>query len=545
MGVEVLIVSGGGFQGLTLLKELNEVPEATVHVFDCFDDNVGRYFAHYYTNCPLLNDPAFPSFLESYISRNNIGVVIPATAHELPLLSSMKASLTQLGSHVAVSDASLLEVLSDKRRTQHFLLKNKLPVLPSLKPGDANISFPIIGKPATGWGGRGIQVVTNATEWQNKPGLDDYLWQPYLQQFTEISIDFAIDFDGVASRAIFRERIRTTGGYAVIMKELVVSPKLEFVFDKLARVLSAAGACGYFNVQVLETSGEYYISDINPRVGTSAVAGKHTGNNLSYFLLSSFTQLLPQRGRATPPGLKVVRYLEEAYIHFTDLNGVKGIVFDLDETLIPQKRWIHEKIKLMADHFANAIGDRETFLRTSLQLVDEGKAPVLIDELCRLLGLTALREDLIRTYKQIAPDAVSVYPDVLPVLSKLRKNFRLFLLSDNPASTQQQKIERLPFRNLFEHIILTDLYKVEKPDAKAFRLIEEKSGLPASALAMVGDHLVKDIHGALSTGFSFGFHVQRVGSFYNFDVQPLVTAYKIPESKFVTVASLRELLWYL
>jgi len=55
-----LVVSGGGFQGLTLLKGLRESGSVRIIVADSYEQNVGRYFANRaYTVPPIAETDAF------------------------------------------------------------------------------------------------------------------------------------------------------------------------------------------------------------------------------------------------------------------------------------------------------------------------------------------------------------------------------------------------------------------------------------------------------------------------------------------------------
>src|SRR5262249_39085526 len=50
----VLVVSGGGFQGLSLVKSLRESPRIRIVLVDSYEENVSRYFADAFYRMPEI-----------------------------------------------------------------------------------------------------------------------------------------------------------------------------------------------------------------------------------------------------------------------------------------------------------------------------------------------------------------------------------------------------------------------------------------------------------------------------------------------------------
>src|SRR5262249_24123899 len=75
-------------------------------------------------------------------------------------------------------------------------------------------------------------------------------------------------------------------------------------------------------------------------------------------------------------------------------------------------------------------------------------------------------EKLMKAYLEL-----KVWPDVMPVLSSLKKSrYRLAFLSNFTSAMLESNIRRNELTDLFEKIISTDQAKTYKPDPRAYQL---------------------------------------------------------------------------
>src|SRR5690606_13050793 len=118
----ILILSGGGFQGLGLLECAQAIPDVDPIIADIHTDNVARYLcSRYEVVPPLAQAEQFEATLERLVATHSIDAVFPATARELPLLARMRDRLEAAGVSVAVSTSELVDTLLDKDATARFL----------------------------------------------------------------------------------------------------------------------------------------------------------------------------------------------------------------------------------------------------------------------------------------------------------------------------------------------------------------------------------------------------------------------------------------
>jgi len=136
--LDVLVVSGGGFQGLGIVKCLRDSDRIRVVVADIHEDNVTRYFAEAFHRVPPVRETeAFIAALRDICAREGVRLVIPATAFELLALAEHEPALRGDGVRVAVSSAAFVRLAGDKSALYPFLaakFERREPRLPLQVP---------------------------------------------------------------------------------------------------------------------------------------------------------------------------------------------------------------------------------------------------------------------------------------------------------------------------------------------------------------------------------------------------------------------------
>jgi FMN phosphatase YigB (HAD superfamily) len=512
-----LVTSGGGFQGLGLVRALQQSNDTRVIVCDIFPENVTRYLC---PECvvapPLAERDGFAEFLFDLVQKEHITHIFPATAQELLALSQLRGRLKDLGATTAVSEHDFLTVLLDKRHIYSWLRANRMPVLDGVDPVNFDFAHPLFGRPRHGWGGRGTVVLRHARDLASfGDDPDDYLWTRWLPDFEEYSADFAIKESKHISTIVLRQRIRTSGGFAVISKSKS-DDTLENLMTKLAHALAAAGGVGLFNVQILIcASGEPVISDINPRIGTSATHALGEGINLPGFFMGSD----PDGDEPAPAphrrAIRSVRVLTDLTI--PEIKRPAAIVFDLDDTLVDHKLWMLEKIEATYRSFFYQYSDKKAYLLCAVDLIDEGVRADLIDRLLGALKLPqSLRGEAIEAYRAATVPRTPLFSDVIPVLRALKAaGFPLAILTDNPPATQKAKIECSEALQHVDAVIYTREHGAEKPSEAGFNQASRELRLDPDKLIMVGDNYFRDGVGAVRAGYGRALIVRRDGIFLN------------------------------
>lgn len=542
-----LIVSGGGFQGLSLIKALRECAGTRVLVVDCHSENVARYFADGFFQAPLLSKPEeFLPFLLALCKQQSVDLILAATNFELDLLSRNRDSFIAQGIEVCVSDLGLLRLAGDKLAFYDWLRSEDLPCLPFANTHQALADLgPLVSKVRDGCGGRGVQIHPAGAIPAGGEGslAENLVWQQYLPEFDEYSVDFSVRSSGSVSPLAFRRRIRTLSGFAILC-EPGAPRAVRHLAERTIQGLVEQGARGPLNLQLLNHDGLCWVSDLNARAGTSMPMSLSAGSNPVGFLLDD--PAAEPTCRDWPATARSLRFLDERLIPELGLTDVRGVVFDLDDTLLDQKAWMLSKLELTWAQESSGLPPREQFLGLALQIIEEGNRAHLFDALAQDLALSdECRLRLIDTYRRALPAEGRLYGDVLPGLVQLRRlGYRLAILTDNPAVSQRQKLQACGLGDFVDAVVLTGELGVSKPAPQTFGRTASALSLEPQQLVMVGDNLFRDIRGALQAGFRHAFHVHRAGSFFNFSHE-LAQRATGRMKNYSSIRQLHELFWHL
>lgn len=509
-----LVVSGGGFQGLGIVRALQQLDRTRVLVCDVHAEHLVRYVCgECFVAPPLADKRAFEAFLFDLARNERVDAIFPATAHELPILTRLRNPLVDLGAAVAVAGKALTAALLDKLRTHQFLDHAGLPVPKLLDPLAHDYTQPLFGRPREGWGGRGTMLLRSLDEALAYQGdFATHVWSTWLPAFGEFSADFAIDPHGHISPVVLRKRLRTSGGFAVISTS-AHDPLIATIARRTAAAIAAAGGCGIYNAQIVAPpDGVAFVSDVNPRTGTSATHALAEGVNLPGFFMGASTATLAPDLSACKL-VKTVRVLKDISVPLLH-PAPRGIVFDLDDTLVKHKEWMLEKLLLIYPDIFSAWVERSTFLLCAAQLIDEGERAFLIDRLLAMLELPeSLRTTAIDAYRTAIVAETPLFSDVEATLKALKAaGLPLAILTDNPPATQRAKIRQAQALGCIDTVVCSREHGGEKPAAIAFLQTAHALGVDPSQLVMIGDNYFRDGVGAIRAGYMHALIIRRNGT---------------------------------
>lgn len=200
------------------------------------------------------------------------------------------------------------------------------------------------------------------------------------------------------------------------------------------------------------------------------------------------------------------------------MNKWRAIVFDLDDTLYPERDYVLSGFRAAALWAQAHLEIRaETGYEELKQLYEQG---VRGDTFDRWLGSHS-RSDrelvaaLVQVYREHEP-VLTPFPEVVPVLSALRKTHRLGLVSDGYLDVQQRKWKALKLAEYFDAVVFSDaLGRVAwKPSPLPFEaaLRQLKISTPVDAI-YVADNPSKDFLGPRQLGM-YTIRVRRAGGEY-------------------------------
>jgi 2-haloalkanoic acid dehalogenase type II len=96
---------------------------------------------------------------------------------------------------------------------------------------------------------------------------------------------------------------------------------------------------------------------------------------------------------------------------------------------------------------------------------------------------------------------IEIYPDAEKVVTELAKRYPVCMITNGATDNQQEKIKRLPFRNLFKEIIISQEIGLHKPSPTIFDTMTVRMNTKPSEMIYIGNDYKKDILGAKDTGW--------------------------------------------
>jgi putative hydrolase of the HAD superfamily len=181
---------------------------------------------------------------------------------------------------------------------------------------------------------------------------------------------------------------------------------------------------------------------------------------------------------------------------------MRGLIFDLDDTLYPRERFVRSGFAAVARHVAGRFGVPVSQAMTILLRERSMGRTGELQTLCASLELPAeIVPDLLDLFRTHVPD-LWLYHDAEAVLRQLRADgWRLAILTNGLPHVQAAKIRVLGLRPLIDHIVFAAEYAADgKPHPDCFAEVLRRFRLPASSAVMVGDDRQRDILGARACG---------------------------------------------
>ncbi len=171
------------------------------------------------------------------------------------------------------------------------------------------------------------------------------------------------------------------------------------------------------------------------------------------------------------------------------LGGIRGVIFDLDDTLYPERMYVRSGFRAAAAAFPQ-IPELERRLTEVFER--GGKA---FDEVFSEEGFTEDdKAEAVRIYRFHDP-VLELKEEIKNLLTELRKTKKTGIITDGRPEGQHAKIRALGLEQLVDDIIITDELggpAFRKPCEKAFLLMQERWGFEAEEMAYIGDNPSKD-----------------------------------------------------
>jgi putative hydrolase of the HAD superfamily len=197
----------------------------------------------------------------------------------------------------------------------------------------------------------------------------------------------------------------------------------------------------------------------------------------------------------------------------TDRWPVHTVVFDLDDTLYPERDYVFSGFNAVGAWLTGRHG-KNGFAEQAKALFQQDKRKKIFDEVLLSLDLPSTPEtigELLAVYREHMPK-ITLYPDADETLKSFTGNFNLGLITDGYAGVQERKINALGLEGRIPQRIITDALGREfwKPSIVPFRQMMSHYPGAAPGFVYVGDNPRKDFIGARQLGWRT-LRIQRSG----------------------------------
>ncbi len=187
---------------------------------------------------------------------------------------------------------------------------------------------------------------------------------------------------------------------------------------------------------------------------------------------------------------------------------IKGLFFDIDDTL-------YDSTKLATTARKNAIS---AMIDAGLPEKDEKKVYQILERIIKRVGSNYPQhyDELLKeigkrwdpkiiasgvvAYEHTKRGHLTPFPQVEPTLQKMKKKYRLGIISNGLAIKQWEKLIGLGLNNIFDIVVTSEEVGFEKPDVRIFERAIKKMGLKPEECIMVGDKTDIDVEGAKESG---------------------------------------------
>lgn len=345
--VTVLLTCTGGVISPSHVFSLKNNPDGrSVRIIgvDTVVPCIGQYTTDKFYRVPFGTDPNYVDTLLEICEKESVDVVFPASHEEILSLSSNHEKFTRIGTKIAASKHSVLELSCNKKLAYEKLKEKGLPcpnffVVKSFEEFekaayDLEIDQKkVVMKPLIGRGGRGTRILTKKSILNSmltdKPGSLEVKFDVICQLLKEVkdecfpelilmeclsdpicSVDFLAK-DGYAS--IIVPKLRISGNAS---QTLVGVVKRDAVIEEDVRRISEAFGFDYtINIEMgYNVDGVALPFDFNPRLAASVAFCSAAGANILYFALKmALGEEVPKV--EVRDKVMMIRYFKEVYIN--------------------------------------------------------------------------------------------------------------------------------------------------------------------------------------------------------------------------------------
>ena len=436
-----------------------------------------------------MKDPGYIQNLLDICVTDHINLLIPTIDTDLLVLAKNKGKFEAIGTRVMISAPDKIRICRDKNNTSQFFVDCGLHApMPVNDWKEYRSGFPAFIKPKDGSSSINAFKVENEEELEVYAGqVEDYIVQPFVSG-KEYTIDIFCDWNGNPISIVPRERLQVRAGE--VLKTQICMDQTMITESK--KLCSAFKPCGPMTVQLIRDNfGVDWFIEINPRFGGGAPLSMKAGARSAEAILKLMDGEETEEHRIAD-GAIYSRFDQSVCI--TEGKGqIKGVIFDLDDTLYSEKEYVKSGYKAVSDYLGGGYEEK------LWQFFEAGRPA--IDELLKELGRENEKAEVLKVYRSHKPD-IHLYPGVAEMIAELKeKGIKVGIITDGRPEGQRNKLETLGLD--IDDVIITDELggiQFRKPCDIAFRILLTRWRINPADVVYVGDNPTKDFQAPQQLG---------------------------------------------
>lgn len=436
-----------------------------------------------------IGEPNYIDDLLKVCKDDNIDLLIPTIDTGLLILAENRERFDTIGTKAMISSREMVKLCRDKNLTFQFFVDCGLHApMPVNDWEKYNSGYPAFIKPKDG------SSSINAFKVENERKLEiyanqikDYIVQPFVSG-REYTIDIFCDWDGNPVSIVPRERLQVRAGEVNKTKIFMD----EQMIDESRQLCAAFKPCGAITVQLIrDESGVDWFIEINPRYGGGAPLSMKAGGRSAETVLRLLDGERIEEQKIAD-GAVYSRFDQSVCVD-EGKSKIKGVIFDLDDTLYSEKEYVKSGFKAVSDYLSGEYEER------LWEYFKSGKAA--ISELLKEIGREDEEQNALQIYRSHKPH-INLYGEAEELFKILKaKGIKIGIITDGRPEGQRNKIEALGLD--VDDIIITDELggtQFRKPCDIAFRIMQTRWRINRSETVYVGDNPAKDFQALKQLG---------------------------------------------
>jgi HAD superfamily hydrolase (TIGR01549 family) len=459
-----------------------------------------------------MHDSRYIQELVDICKKDKIDLVMPTIDTDLLILSRSVEVFKNIGTKVLISKLDKILICRDKNNTGKFFESCGLKAPKTYNNYKEYFGpYPCFIKPKDGSSSINAFKVEDKEELSVYAGqIEDYIIQPFISG-REFTIDIFCDFDGNPIYITPRERTQVRAG-EVLKTQIYMD---EIMINEAKVLCKAFKPCGPMTVQLIQdkNTGENYYIEINPRYGGGAPLSMKSGARSAEALLRLLCgEKVEYQRNSSCNGAIYSRFDQSVCIsEGDDTQPIKGVIFDLDDTLYSEKQYVKSGYKKIGEYLGRSDAAEKLY-----KFFEEGK--LAIDEYLSEIHENDKKVECLKIYRNQLPE-IELYDGVIELIEKLKvKGIKVGIITDGRPEGQRSKLKILGLDKIIEDIIITDELggiQFRKPCDIAFRVMQRKWGIPFEQIIYVGDNLNKDFQACRQLGMRWKYFRNEDGLYFN------------------------------